>query len=81
MKRALSKILRKMGNFFKSSLELVWDFYCPLSLPSVDNSFQTHFLKAESTRFCLRNSSIIHSEEGAIFFIYLLRKKVGLTLK
>ena len=48
MKRALtSKILKKMGNLFKSSLELVLDFYRPLSLP------------IESTRFCLCNSSII----------------------
>ena len=33
------KILKKLGNFFKSSLELVLDFYHSLSLLSVDNSF------------------------------------------
>lgn len=61
MKRAfdMSEILKKM-ELFQIIIGPGLHFYRPLSLPSVDNSFQTrYFLKAESTRFCLRNSSII----------------------
>ena len=44
------KILKKLGNSFKSLVQMVLDFIHSLSLPSVLNAFQTHyFLKAEST--------------------------------